>query len=229
MLGPATPMPSLPALAPPAPVHAPTDAPTVFVIDGDVSVRESVARLIKSAGLQPETFGSGSQFLSRPRHALPCCLILDVTPPGITGLELQKQLADRAYMPVIFLTEYADIPMTVRAMKAGAMDVLTKPFRDDVLLAAVRGAIARSRGTLRRASQMRVLRNCFDTLTPREREVMALVVSGLLNKQIAGELGISEITVKAHRGQVMRKMKARSLPALVTMAVRLGLRHLQNQ
>ena len=230
MLGPATPMPLPIALALPSrSVQAPTAAPIVFVIDADVSVRESVARLIESAGLQPETFASGLEFLSRPRPAVPCCLVLDMTLPGISGLELQKKLADRAYMPIIFITGYADVPMTVQAMKAGAMELLTKPFRDDALLAAVRGAIARSRGTLGRASQMKLLRNCYETLTPRERQVMELVVSGLLNKQVGGELGISETTVKAHRGQVMRKMKAESLPDLVTMAVRMGLRHTQSR
>ena len=223
-------MPSLHALTLPAPpIQAPTDVPTVYVIDGDVSARESLARLIKSADLRPETFASGSEFLSRPRPVAPCCLILDVALPGISGLELQKQLADHAYMPIIFVSGYADVPMTVRAMRAGAMDVLTKPLRNEVLLAALGGAIARSRGTLSRASEVRVLQIAYETLTPRQREVMALVVSGLLNKQIGGELGISEITVKAHRGQVMRKMKAESLPALVTMAVRLGLRRLQRQ
>jgi FixJ family two-component response regulator len=230
MLGPATPMPlPIPLALPARSVQAPTAAPIVFVIDGDVSVRESVARLIESAGLTPETFASGLEFLSRPRPAVPCCLVLDLTLPGISGLELQKQLADRAYMPIIFITGYADVPMTVRAMKAGAMELLTKPFRDDVLLAAVRGAIARSRGTLGRASEMRALQNSYETLTPRESQVMALVVSGLLNKQVGGELGISETTVKAHRGQVMRKMKAASLPDLVTKAVRLGLRQTQNR
>jgi FixJ family two-component response regulator len=150
--------------------------------------------------------------------------VLDVTLPGLNGLELQQQLADRADMPIIFITGYGDVPMSVRAMKAGAVEFLTKPFKDDVLLEAIRGAIERSRGALHLAAEMRALRNCYETLTPREREVMALVVSGLLNKQVGGELGISEITVKAHRGQVMRKMKADSLPDLVTMAARLGLR-----
>ncbi len=230
MLGPATPMPLPIALAlPPRSVQAPTAAPIVFVIDADVSVRESVARLVVSAGLKPETFASGLEFLSRPRPAVPCCLVLDMTLPGISGLELQKQLADRADMPIIFITGHADVPMTVQAMKAGAMEFLTKPVSDDLLLAAVRGAIARSRGTLRRASLMKLLRNSYETLTPRERQVMALVVSGLLNKQVGGELGISETTVKAHRGQVMRKMKAESLPDLVTMAVRLDRRQTQNR
>ena len=150
--------------------------------------------------------------------------MLDVTLPGLTGLELQQQLAERTDMPIIFITGHGDVPMSVQAMKAGAVEFLTKPFKDDVLLNAIRGAIERSRTALRQDSEMRVLRDCYASLTPREREVMALVVSGLLNKQVGGELGISEITVKAHRGQVMRKMKADSLPDLVTMAARLGLR-----
>jgi FixJ family two-component response regulator len=154
---------------------------------------------------------------------VPCCLVLDVRIPGLDGLELQQQLAERSDMPIIFITGYGDVPMTVRAMKAGAIEFLTKPFNDSVLLDAVRQALERSRAALHRESEMHVLRSCFATLTPREREVMALVVSGLLNKQVGGELGISEITVKAHRGQVMRKMKADSLPDLVTMAARLGL------
>ena len=196
----------------------------VFVVDDDVSVRESLELLIKSAGWQPETFVSAQEFLSRPQPAVPCCLVLDVTLPGLNGLELQQRLADRTDMPIVFITGHGDIPMSVQAMKAGAVEFLTKPFKGDVLLDAIRGAIERSRAALRRASEMRVLRNCYASLTPREREVMALVVSGLLNKQVGGELGISEITVKAHRGQVMRKMKADSLPELVTMAASLGLR-----
>jgi FixJ family two-component response regulator len=195
----------------------------VFVVDDDVSVRESLELLIKSAGWQPELFASAQDFLSRPRATLPCCLVLDVTLPGLDGLELQRQLADRTDTPIIFITGHGDIPMTVRAMKAGAVEFLTKPFKDDVLLKAIHGAIERSRAALRLDSEMRALRNCYASLTAREREVMALVVSGLLNKQVGGELGISEITVKAHRGQVMRKMKADSLPDLVTMAARLGL------
>ena len=200
----------------------------VFVIDDDVSVRESLELLIQSAGLQPETFASAQAFLSRPRATVPCCLVLDVTLPGLNGLELQQQLADRIDMPIIFITGYGDVPMTVRAMKAGAVEFLTKPFRDDVLLDAIRGAVERSRAALRLDSEMRILRNCYGSLTPREREVMALVVSGLLNKQVGGELGISEITVKAHRGQVMRKMKADSLPDLVRMAAHVGLRSAPN-
>ena len=195
----------------------------VFVIDDDVSVRESLELLIQSAGWQPETFASAQAFLSRPRATVPCCLVLDVTLPGLNGLELQQQLADRIDMPIIFITGYGDVPMTVRAMKAGAVEFLTKPFRDDVLLDAIRGAVERSRAALRLASEMRTLRNCYASLTPREREVMALVVYGLLNKQVGGELGISEITVKAHRGNVMRKMTADSLADLVTMAATLRL------
>ncbi len=196
----------------------------VFVVDDDVSVRESLELLIRTAGWQPETFASSQEFLSRPPATVSCCLVLDVTLPGLNGLELQQQLADRTSIPIIFITGHGDVPMTVQAMKAGAVEFLTKPFKDDVLLDAIRGAIERSRAALRRESELRVLNNSYESLTRREREVMTLVVSGLLNKQVGGELGISEITVKAHRGQVMRKMKADSLPDLVTMAARLGLR-----
>ena len=195
----------------------------VFVVDDDVSVRESLELLIRTAGWQAQTFASAHEFLSRPHATVPCCLVLDVTLPGLNGLELQKQLAERTEMPIIFITGHGDVPMSVQAMKAGAVEFLTKPFKDDVLLEAIRGAIQRSRAALRQNSEVRVLRDCYASLTPRERQVMHLVVSGLLNKQVGGELGISEITVKAHRGQVMRKMKADSLPDLVTMAARLGL------
>jgi FixJ family two-component response regulator len=196
----------------------------VFVVDDDVSVRESLELLLRTAGWQPETFASAQQFLSRPHPTVPCCLVLDVTLPGLSGLDLQKQLAERTDMPIIFITGHGDVPMSVQAMKAGAAEFLTKPFKDDVLLDAIHSAIDRSRAALRLDAEMRAIRNCYESLTPREREVMALVVSGLLNKQVGSELGISEITVKAHRGQVMRKMKADSLPDLVTMAARLGLR-----
>lgn len=202
----------------------PDDASIVFVVDDDVSVRESLELLIRTVGWQPEIFASAQEFLSRPRATVPCCLVLDVTLPGLTGLELQQQLAERKDMPIIFITGHGDVPMSVKAMKAGAVEFLTKPFNDAVLLDAIRGAIERSRAALREESEIHSLRRCYSSLTPREREVMELVVLGLLNKQIGGELGISEITVKAHRGQLMRKMKADSLPALVTMASRLGLR-----
>ena len=204
----------------------PDALPIVFVVDDDLSVRESLELLIKTAGWKPETFVSAQEFLSRPQSLVPCCLVLDVTLPGLSGLELQQQLAERTDMPIVFITGHGDVPMTVQAMKAGAVEFLTKPFKDNVLLDAIRGAIDRSRGALRLDTEMRLLRQCYESLTPREREVMALVVSGLLNKQVGGQLGISEITVKAHRGQVMRKMKADSLPDLVTMAARLGLRSL---
>jgi FixJ family two-component response regulator len=198
--------------------------PTVFVVDDDISVRESLELLIMSGGWRPETFGSAQDFLSRPRATVPCCLVLDVTLPGLNGLELQQQLVARTEMPIIFITGHGDVPMSVRAMKAGAVEFLTKPFKDDVLLEAIRQSLERSGAALRQESELQVLRSCYASLTPREREVMALVVSGLLNKQVGAELDISEITVKAHRGQVMRKMKAGSLPDLVTMAARLGLR-----
>jgi FixJ family two-component response regulator len=202
-------------------------APTVFVVDDDVSVRESLELLLRSAGWRPVAFESAREFLSHPRAAAPCCLVLDVSLPGLNGLELQRQLAGRTDMPIIFITGHGDVPTTVQAMKAGAIEFLTKPFKDDVLLDAIRGALERSRAALRQDSEMQVLRGRYASLTPREREVMLLVVSGLLNKQVGGHLGISEITVKAHRGQVMRKMKADSLPDLVTMAARLGLRSAQ--
>ena len=199
--------------------------PIVFIVDDDVSVRSALESLIESAGWVAETFASAQEFLRRPRVAAPSCLVLDVSLPDINGLELQRRVAtDRTDMPIIFISGYGDVPMTVRAMKAGAVEFLMKPFKDDALLDAIRGAIERSLTALREESEAQVLRSRSASLTPREREVMALVVSGLLNKQVGGELGISEITVKAHRGQVMRKMKAESLPALVTMAWRLGVR-----
>ena len=196
----------------------------VFVVDDDISVREALDPLLKDAGWHPQIFESAQGFLDHPRATGPSCLVLDVTLPGLNGLELQSRLADRPEMPIIFITGYGDVPMSVQAMKAGAVEFLTKPFKDAVLLDAIQSAIERSHETLRRESAMCVFRECYASLTPREREVMALVVSGLLNKQVAGELSISEITVKAHRGQVMRKMKADSLASLVTMAARLGLR-----
>ena len=201
------------------------DTPIVFVVDDDVSVRKSLELLIDSAGWHPETFASAQEFLHRPRAAAPSCLVLDMSLPGLNGLELQKRVAPgRIDMPIIFISGYGDVSTTVRAMKAGAIEFLAKPFKDDVLLDAIRGAIERSWTAIREEAERQVLRSCCASLTPREREVMALVVSGLLNKQVGGELGISEITVKAHRGQVMRKMKAASLPALVTMASKLAAR-----
>src|ERR1700687_1386850 len=198
--------------------------PIVFVVDDDVSVRESLESLIRCAGWQPETFASAQEFLARPRVLAPSCLLLDVSLPGLNGLELQKRVAvDRTDMPIIFITGYGDVPMTVQAMKAGAVEFLMKPFGDDVLLSAIRHAIERSHTALRQEAEIRALRDCYASLSRRERRVMALVVSGLLNKQVGGELSISEITVKAHRGKVMRKMEARSLADLVTMAAKLRL------
>lgn len=201
----------------------PDDSAIVFVVDDDMSVRESLESLIRHAGWLAELFASGQEFLARPRLTVPCCLLLDVSLPGLSGLELQRQIAERTEMPVIFITGHGDVPMTVQAMKAGAVEFLTKPLRRDVLLNAIRGALERSRAALRVDAEVQAIKNCYQSLTPREREVMGLVVTGLLNKQIAGELDISETTVKKHRGQVMRKMKSDSLAELVTIAARLGL------
>ncbi len=198
--------------------------PIVFVVDDDISVRESLELLIRSEGWQPETFASAQEFLAHPRKLAPSCLVLDVSLPGLNGLDLQKRVAvERIEMPIIFITGHGNVPMTVQAMKAGAVEFLTKPFSGDVLLSAIRNAIERSLTALGHEAEMRALRDCYASLTRREREVMALVASGLLNKQVGGELGISEITVKAHRGQAMQKMKADSLADLVKMAARLGL------
>lgn len=206
----------------PAFMASPAPKPIVFVVDDDVSVRESLELLIRCEGWQPETFASAQQFLDRPRALVPSCLVLDVSLPGLNGLELQQRVAvERRDMPIIFITGHGDVPMTVQAMKAGAVEFLTKPFRDEALLTAIRQALERSRVALGREFQMQSLRDRYASLTPREQQVMALVVSGLLNKQVGGELGISEITVKAHRGRVMQKMRAASLPALVEMAARL--------
>jgi FixJ family two-component response regulator len=202
----------------------PHDTPVVFVVDDDVSVRESLELLILSAGWQPETFASAEEFLERSRIDRPSCLVLDVTLPNLNGLELQKRIVDRVDMPIIFITGYGDVPSTVQAMKAGAVEFLTKPFGEDVLRNAIGQAIERSRAALAHEADLRARRASYASLTPRERETMALVVSGLLNKQIARELGISEITVKAHRGQVMRKMQVQSLAELVRVAAALDVR-----
>ena len=199
------------------------DKPIVFVVDDDVSVRESLELLISFAGWQPATFASAREFLARPRALTPSCLVLDVSLPDLNGLDLQELVADRVDMPIIFITGHGDIPMTVRAMKAGAVEFLTKPFDDEVLLSAIRQGLERSRAALGDEAERRALRDCYESLTPREREVMALVVSGLLNKQVGFKLGISETTVKAHRGKVMQKMKADSLADLVKTAERLRL------
>jgi FixJ family two-component response regulator len=203
----------------------PPAKPIVFVVDDDISVRESLELLIASAGWQPEIFASAQEFLHRPRSPVPNCLVLDLSLPGLNGLELQRRIAaERTDMPIIFITGHGDVPSTVQAMKAGATEFLMKPFSEDALLSAIRQALERSRDALSSEAEMQSLRKRYDSLTVRERQVMALVVSGLLNKQVGGELGISEITVKAHRGKVMQKMKADSLPALVKMAARVQMK-----
>jgi FixJ family two-component response regulator len=195
--------------------------PIVFVVDDDISVRESLELLIGCAGWKPEIFATAHEFLSRTRVLEPSCLVLDITLPGLNGLDLQRLVADRVDMPIIFITGYGDVPMTVRAMKAGALEFLTKPFRDDELLSAIRNAIERSRTALDHEAEMRTLRDRYSSLSRRERQVMELVVSGQLNKQVGNELSISEITVKSHRGRAMKKMRARSLAELVNMNARL--------
>lgn len=197
--------------------------PIVFVVDDDVSVRESLEGLIRSEGFDVETFASAEGFLAQPRVFRPSCLVLDMTLPDLNGLDLQRRLADRVDMPIIFITGYGDVPMTVQAMKAGAVEFLTKPFSDEILLSAIRQAIERSRASLDQEEEVRALRDRYSSLSRREQEVMALVIAGRLNKQVGFELGISEITVKAHRGRVMRKMEADSLADLINMAAKLRL------
>lgn len=199
-----------------------TAIPVVFIVDDDVSVRESLELLIRNENWKPETFASAQEFLNHTRRLVPSCLVLDVSLPGLNGLELQTRLAfEHIDMPIIFITGYGDVPKTVQAMKAGALEFLTKPINNDALVSAIRNALQRSRLALDRNAEMQELRNRYASLTPREQQVMALVVSGLLNKQVGGELGISEITVKAHRAQVMQKMKADSLATLVKLAAKL--------
>jgi FixJ family two-component response regulator len=195
----------------------------VFIVDDDVSVRESLELLVRHENWEPQTFASAQEFLNYPRTLVPSCLVLDLSLPGLNGLDLQKQLvAAHIDMPIIFITAHGDVPKSVQAMKAGALEFFTKPFDNNALVGAIRAALERSRLALAQDAEMQELLSRYSSLTSREHQVMALVVSGLLNKQVGGELGISEITVKAHRRQVMQKMKADSLATLVKLAAKLG-------
>jgi FixJ family two-component response regulator len=216
---------SLDAIRCATPLQPSVDAPVgmVFVVDDDISVRESLEAMISSVGWEVAAFESAAAFLACPPAAGPNCLVLDVSLPDLNGLDLQASIAgDRTEMPIIFITGHGDVPMTVRAMKAGAVEFLTKPFDDTAMLDAVASALDRSRTAIGEQAALRVLRERYEILSRREREVMAMVVTGLLNKQVGGQLGISEITVKAHRGRVMQKMQARTLAELVRMCGRLG-------
>ena len=207
---------------PAAGIPSSTATPTVFIVDDDLSVRESLELLVRNENWRPEAFASAQKFLDHPRTPVPSCLVLDLSLPGLNGLELQKHLAAQHIdMPIIFITGYGDVPKSVQAMKAGALEFLTKPLDYDALVSAIRNALERSRLALAQDAEMQELRARYASLTSREQQVMELVVSGLLNKQVGGELGISEITVKAHRGQVMQKMKADSLATLVKLAAKL--------
>jgi FixJ family two-component response regulator len=225
----ATPLKTSAAIEVDSPEAEDEAGPTVFIVDDDISVRESLEHLIAAAGWRPESFASAQAFLARERAAGPSCLVLDVNLPDLNGLDLQEQVgADQIDMPIIFVTGYGDVPMSVRAMKAGAIEFLTKPIDKSALLAAVRDAIDRSQAVAGQAEDDRGLRARYAKLTPRERQIVAMVVSGMLNKQVAADLGISEITVKAHRGRMVRKMKARSFADLVKMGERLGIGTAQN-
>jgi FixJ family two-component response regulator len=210
-------------------LEAPTAQPVVFVIDDDASVRTAISSLIRSVGLQAEVFASVSEFLAHKRSSATSCLILDIRLPGVSGLEFQSELAkDNAQIPIIFITGHGDIPMTVKAMKAGAVEFLTKPFRDQDLLDAIQVALERARVREEKERAVVELRKKFESLTPREQEVMGWIAGGLLNKQVAAEIGVTEITVKVHRGNVMRKMAAKSFADLVRMAELLGVRRIKS-